>query len=48
MQISVRVELHEKCMTSIFPYTKNVCVAFLVNPRAKHTERGYLELRGES
>ena len=32
MQFSVFMELHEKCMISIFPYMKIVLLAFLVNP----------------
>ena len=32
MQFSVLMELHEKCMISIFPYMKIVWLAFLVNP----------------
>ena len=32
MQFSVLLELHEKCMISIFPYMKIVRLAFLVNP----------------
>ena len=32
MQFSVRMELHGKCVTSIFPYMEIVWLAFLVNP----------------
>ena len=32
MQFFVLIELHEKCMISIFPYMKIVWLAFLVNP----------------
>ena len=32
MQFFVAMELHEKCMSNIFPYLKFVWQAFLVNP----------------
>ena len=32
MHFFVLMELHEKCMISIFPYMKIVWLAFLVNP----------------
>ena len=32
MQLPVRMELHGKCMTSIFPYMEIVWLEFLVNP----------------
>ena len=37
MQFSVHMELHEKCMISVFPYMQIVWLAFLVNPGATAT-----------
>ena len=31
MPFSVPIELHEKCMPSIFPYMETVWLSFLVN-----------------
>ena len=33
MQFSALMELHEKCMISVFPFLNIVWLAFLVNPR---------------